>query len=100
MTESEYLKQRPVQVSFNILDWAGINVRILYKETSGQNISRQIAEELGKEYHEFLQEEKENLQGMSSGQVYISLRSAVLQFFGFMQHDVKKWGGFTENQSV
>ncbi|KAL2723562.1 piggyBac transposable element-derived protein 4-like [Vespula maculifrons] len=97
----------PVQVSFNILDWAGINVWILYKETSGQNISRQqfllqIAEELAKEYHEFLQEEKENLQGMSSGQVYsnISLGSAVLQFFGFMQHDVERWGGFTENQSV
>ncbi|KAF7380287.1 hypothetical protein HZH66_014642 [Vespula vulgaris] len=67
----------PVQVSFNILDWAGINVWILYKETSGQNISRQqfllqIAEELAKEYHEFLQEEKENLQGMSSGQGNIS----------------------------
>ncbi|XP_043678207.1 uncharacterized protein LOC122633851 [Vespula pensylvanica] len=58
----------PVQVSFNILDLTGINAWILYKETSRQNISRQqfllqIAEELIEEYHEFLQEEKEDLQG-------------------------------------
>ncbi|KAF7387005.1 hypothetical protein HZH66_011457 [Vespula vulgaris] len=67
----------PVQVSFNILDSTGINAWILYKETSRQNISRQqfllqIAEELIEEYHEFLQEEKEDLQGTLSGQGNIS----------------------------
>ncbi|KAL2738085.1 piggyBac transposable element-derived protein 4-like [Vespula maculifrons] len=67
----------PVQVSFNILDLTGINAWILYKETSRQNISRQqfllqIAEELIEEYHEFLQEEKEDLQGTLSGQGNIS----------------------------
>ncbi|KAF7388691.1 hypothetical protein HZH68_012633 [Vespula germanica] len=67
----------PVQVSFNILDLTGINAWILYKETSRQNISRQqfllqIAEELIEEYYEFLQEEKEDVQGILSGQGNIS----------------------------
>ncbi|KAL2716120.1 piggyBac transposable element-derived protein 4-like [Vespula squamosa] len=43
----------PVQVFFNVLDLTGINPWILYKETT---------EELAKDYHEFLQEEKENVQ--------------------------------------
>nr|KAF7389772.1 hypothetical protein H0235_018256 [Vespula pensylvanica] len=42
------------------------------KETNRQNISKQqfllqIAEELAEDYHQFLQEEKENVQGTSSG---------------------------------
>ncbi|KAF7401044.1 hypothetical protein HZH66_006228 [Vespula vulgaris] len=53
----------PVLVFFNILDLTNINAWILYKETSGQNISKQqfvlqIVEELAKDYYEFLQEEK------------------------------------------
>ncbi|KAL2734720.1 piggyBac transposable element-derived protein 4-like, partial [Vespula maculifrons] len=48
--------------SFNILNLVGINSWILYKETR----------ELTKEYHEFIQEEKENLQGISNGQGNIS----------------------------
>ncbi|KAL2735725.1 piggyBac transposable element-derived protein 4-like [Vespula squamosa] len=56
-----------MQVFFNILDLT---------ETSVQNISRQQfllqkAEKLAEDYHEFLQEEKENVQGTSSGQCNI-----------------------------
>uniref|UniRef100_A0A1A9V4W5 DDE_Tnp_1_7 domain-containing protein n=1 Tax=Glossina austeni TaxID=7395 RepID=A0A1A9V4W5_GLOAU len=45
----------PLQVFFNILDLAGINASILYKETTGAEISRQkflfqLVEELGTEY--------------------------------------------------
>ncbi|CAD1479151.1 unnamed protein product [Heterotrigona itama] len=45
----------PLQVFFNILDLAGINSWILYKETTGENISRkdylfQLAEELAANY--------------------------------------------------
>ena len=45
----------PLQVFFNILDLAGINAWILYKETTGENISRQeflfqLASELGDAY--------------------------------------------------
>ena len=63
----------PIQVFFNIIDLAGFNAWILYKETSGINISRQqfllqVAEELAEEYNEILQEGKENEQGTSSGQ--------------------------------
>lgn len=61
----------PVQVFFNILDLAGINSWILYKEVTGQKISRQefllqLAEELAEDYHEFLQETQDNLQMTSS----------------------------------
>ena len=47
----------PLQVFFNILDLAGINAWILYKETIGENISRreflfQLAAELAAEYKE------------------------------------------------
>lgn len=46
----------PLQVFFNILDLAGINSWILYKETTGENISRKnflfrLAEELAAEYN-------------------------------------------------
>ena len=45
----------PLQVFYNILDLAGINAWILYKETTGENISRkdflfQLAEELAGDY--------------------------------------------------
>lgn len=45
----------PLQVFFNILDLAGINAWVLYKETTGENISRkdflfQLANELAREY--------------------------------------------------
>ncbi|KAF7380907.1 hypothetical protein HZH66_014283 [Vespula vulgaris] len=69
--ESTALNQNPIDglcmFFFNILDVAGINVWILYKETNGQNISRQqfllqIVEELAEEYHEFPQEEREDVQ--------------------------------------
>jgi hypothetical protein len=45
----------PLQVFFNILDLAGINCWILYKNTTGENISRKdflfrLAEELASEY--------------------------------------------------
>lgn len=45
----------PLQVFFNILDLAGINSWILYKNTTGENISRKdflfrLAEELASEY--------------------------------------------------
>jgi hypothetical protein len=47
----------PLQVFFNILDLAGINAWILYKETTGENISRQdfllqLAVELAADYRE------------------------------------------------
>lgn len=38
----------PHQVFFDILDLAGINVCILYKETTGENISRQKFFNMGK----------------------------------------------------
>lgn len=49
----------PVQVFFNILDLAGINAWIFYKEITGEKISRQhfllqLSEELAKDHHEFL----------------------------------------------
>jgi hypothetical protein len=52
----------PVQVFFNFLDLAAINAWILYKETTGENISRQnfllqLAEELATEYQEFREEQ-------------------------------------------
>ncbi|CAD1478497.1 unnamed protein product, partial [Heterotrigona itama] len=61
----------PVYVFFNILDLAGINVWILYRETTGMKISRQrfllqLTDELVTEYHEFLEEGKENLQQETS----------------------------------
>lgn len=45
----------PLQVFFNILDLACINAWILYKETTGENISRkdfmfQLADELASDY--------------------------------------------------
>ena len=45
----------PLQVFFNILDLAGINAWVLYKETTSENISRQdflfqLASELGAAY--------------------------------------------------
>ncbi|CAD1470156.1 unnamed protein product, partial [Heterotrigona itama] len=44
------------------LDLVGINAWTLYKETSGQNIPRQqFLLQLAEHYHEFLQEEKENV---------------------------------------
>lgn len=54
----------PLQVFFNILDLAGINAWILYKETTGEEISRQeflfqLAEELGTEYQKERQLSKE-----------------------------------------
>ncbi|KAL9918981.1 uncharacterized protein ACN427_001074 isoform 2-T2 [Glossina fuscipes fuscipes] len=57
----------PLQVFFNILDLAGINAWILYKETAGEEISRQeflfqLAEELVIEY----QKEKQISQECSS----------------------------------
>jgi len=56
----------PLQVFFNILDLAGINAYILYKETTGEEISRQeflfqLGEELGTEYQNERQLSKECL---------------------------------------
>ncbi|GFQ83645.1 uncharacterized protein TNCT_189581 [Trichonephila clavata] len=47
----------PLQVFFNILDLAGINAWILYKQTTGDNISRQefllkLAVELAADFRE------------------------------------------------
>ncbi|KAL9905270.1 rhodopsin 4 isoform 1-T4 [Glossina fuscipes fuscipes] len=63
----------PLQVFFNILDLAGINAWILYKETTGEEISRQeflfqLAEELGTEY----QKEKEIIKECSSPTIIIN----------------------------
>lgn len=74
---------------FDIFDLTGINWSILYRKITGQFISRQwfileLSEELVTDYHEFLREEKENIQGtMSSDQkkkpdcVYISMLVSV-----------------------
>lgn len=59
-----------VQIFFNIIDLAGINAWILYKEITGEKNSGQqlqLADELAKDHHRFLQEERENVQGTSSG---------------------------------
>ncbi|KAK9717948.1 hypothetical protein QE152_g23454 [Popillia japonica] len=53
----------PVQVFFNILDLTPINACILYKQTTGERISRQkylfqLAEELTTEYRDIHEQEK------------------------------------------
>jgi len=50
----------PMHVFYNILDLAGINAWVLYKETTGENISRkdflfQLGEELAAEYKKRLE---------------------------------------------
>lgn len=58
-------KERPsLQVFFNILDLAGINTWILYKQTTGENISRQdfllkLAEELSSDFREARKQPKQ-----------------------------------------
>ncbi|CAK9803942.1 PiggyBac transposable element-derived protein 4 [Anthophora quadrimaculata] len=54
----------PLQVFFNILDLAGINAWVLYKETTGGEITRQeflfqLAEELAIEYQQELSKENQ-----------------------------------------
>lgn len=54
----------PIQVFFNILDLAAINAWILYKQTTGETISRQaflfqLAEELATKYRDLQEQEKE-----------------------------------------
>lgn len=54
----------PLQVFFNLLDLAGINAWILYKQTTGENISRQdfllkLAVELGADFREAREQPKE-----------------------------------------
>ncbi|GFU06343.1 uncharacterized protein TNCV_4766221 [Trichonephila clavipes] len=54
----------PLQVFFNILDLAGINAWILYKQTTGENISRQdfllkLAVELGADFREAREQPKQ-----------------------------------------
>ncbi|KAL2743796.1 piggyBac transposable element-derived protein 4-like, partial [Vespula maculifrons] len=71
------LLQWHVQIFLNIFDLADINAWILYKETNEQNIPKQqyllqIAEEFAENYHGFLQEGKETVQSISSGQYNIS----------------------------
>ena len=64
---------------------AGINAWIVYKETSGINISRQqfllqLAEELAEEYNEIHQKGKENEQETSSGQRNTSRKTCQIRF--------------------
>ncbi|GFV67597.1 uncharacterized protein TNCV_4622771 [Trichonephila clavipes] len=54
----------PLQVFFNILDLADINAWILYKQTTGENISRQefllkLAVELGADFREAREQPKQ-----------------------------------------
>lgn len=54
----------PLQVFFNILDLAGINAWILYRQTTGENISRQdfllqLAVELAADFREARGQQKE-----------------------------------------
>ena len=56
----------PLQVFFNILDLVGINAWILYKETTGERISRQdfllkLAENLAADFIEEHQLSKEDI---------------------------------------
>lgn len=62
----------PVQVFFNILDLAALNAWILYKETTGENISRQeflfqLAEELATKYSDLQEYESESMGTTSEG---------------------------------
>uniref|UniRef100_A0A1A9UCQ3 DDE_Tnp_1_7 domain-containing protein n=1 Tax=Glossina austeni TaxID=7395 RepID=A0A1A9UCQ3_GLOAU len=57
-------QRRPLQIFFSILDLAGINAWILYKETTGEEISTQeflfqLTEELGTEHQKKKQMSKE-----------------------------------------
>lgn len=61
----------PAQVFFNILDLAGINSWVLYRETTGEKISRQqflfqLAEELAEDFQHEKQEDQENIQETST----------------------------------
>lgn len=61
----------PAQIFFNILDLAGINSWVLYRETTGEKISRQqflfqLAEELAEDFQHELQKEKEIIQQTST----------------------------------
>lgn len=74
----------PLQVFYNILDLAGINAWILYKETTGENISRkdflfQLSEELAIDYKELTGRSTDQVEGISSSissqnQTHISMK--------------------------
>lgn len=74
----------PLQVFYNILDHAGINAWILYKETTGENISRkdflfQLSEELAIDYKELTGRSTVQAEGISSStssqnQTHISMK--------------------------
>ncbi|CAK9832670.1 PiggyBac transposable element-derived protein 4 [Anthophora retusa] len=74
----------PLQVFYNILDLAGINAWILYKETTGENISRkdflfQLSEELAIDYKELTGRSTVQTEGISSSissqnQTHISMK--------------------------
>lgn len=75
----------PVQVFFNILDLSAINAWILYKQTTGERISRQeflfqLAEELATEYRDIHEQEKmESMAKTSADSATISERRKTCQ---------------------
>lgn len=64
----------PLQVFYNILDLAGINAWILYKDTTDEKITRQdfllqLPEELAKEYQQIRQ--KDNMQEIIKENIHV-----------------------------
>lgn len=67
----------PLQIFFNILDLAGINSWVLYKEATGEKISRQqflfqLAEELAEDFQDAQQKEQEDIQETSTNSSSVS----------------------------
>ena len=91
----------PLQVFYNILDLAGINAWILYKETTGENISRknflfQLSEELAIDYKELAGRSTVQAEGTSSSissqnQTHISMKRKRCQIAQCTNNKTSLW---------